>query len=92
MVTTIDEPVDPATLPLADLKAELATVAAHLYAGTCRWLELVAELDRRSGWAEAGVRSCAEWVAWQQDGLCVLPGLGANVDRHGAPAYRRLAR
>lgn len=65
MVTTLDEPVDPATLPLGDLKAELATVAAHLYAGTCRWLELVAELDRRSGWDEAGVRSCAEWVAWR---------------------------
>jgi hypothetical protein len=47
------------------LEAELATMAAQLYAGTCRWLELVAELDRRSGWAVAGVRSCAEWLAWR---------------------------
>jgi hypothetical protein len=47
------------------LEAELATMAAQLYAGTCRWLELVAELDRRSGWVVAGVRSCAEWLAWR---------------------------
>jgi len=64
-VTTSGDPVDPAALPLADLEAELATLASHLYAGTCRWLELVAELDRRAGWVEAGVRSCAEWIAWR---------------------------
>jgi hypothetical protein len=64
-VTTSGDPVDPAALPLADLEAELATLASHLYAGTCRWLELVAELDRRAGWGEAGVRSCAEWIAWR---------------------------
>ena len=33
--------------------------------GTCRWLELVAELDRRRGWAEDGCGSCAEWLAWR---------------------------
>jgi hypothetical protein len=47
------------------LEAELATLASHLYAGTCRWLELVAELDRRGGWAERGCVSCAEWLAWR---------------------------
>ncbi|HET7130337.1 MAG TPA: DUF222 domain-containing protein, partial [Gaiellaceae bacterium] len=50
---------------MEDLEAELATLTAHLNAGTCRWLELVAELDRRSGWVHAGVRSCAEWLAWR---------------------------
>jgi hypothetical protein len=65
MLATISERVDPATLSAADLEAELARLASHLYAGTCRWLELVAELDRRSGWVEAGVRSCAEWIAWR---------------------------
>jgi hypothetical protein len=49
-VTTSGDPADPAALPQA---------------GTCRWLELVAELDRRAGWVEAGVRSCAEWIAWR---------------------------
>ncbi|HST15570.1 MAG TPA: DUF222 domain-containing protein [Gaiellaceae bacterium] len=64
-MTTADDPIDPAALPLAALEAELATLASHLYAGTCRWLELVAELDRRAGWADAGARSCAEWIAWR---------------------------
>ena len=65
MLATANEQADPETLSLADLEAELATLAAHVYAGTCRWLELVAELDRRSGWAAAGLRSCAEWIAWR---------------------------
>jgi Domain of unknown function (DUF222)/HNH endonuclease len=57
---------DPAAASLAELEDELATLAAHLYAGTCRWLELVGELDRRGGWAESGgCRSCAEWLAWR---------------------------
>jgi Domain of unknown function (DUF222)/HNH endonuclease len=25
----------------------------------------VGELDRRSGWVDGGVRSCAEWIAWR---------------------------
>jgi hypothetical protein len=52
-------------LTLDELEAELATLASHLYAGTCRWLELVAEVDRRGAWAEDGSGSCAEWLAWR---------------------------
>src|SRR5207247_2233071 len=52
-------------LTLAELEDEIATLASHLYAGTCRWLELVAELDRRGAWAESGSGSCAEWLAWR---------------------------
>jgi hypothetical protein len=48
-----------------ELESELATLAAHLAAGKCRWLELLAELDRRRVWAEQGTGSCAEWVAWR---------------------------
>ena len=40
---------DMADLDMQQLEDELATLAAHLYAGTCRWLELVGELDRRGG-------------------------------------------
>jgi Domain of unknown function (DUF222)/HNH endonuclease len=54
-----------AALSLDELEAELATLASHLYAGTCRWLELVAEIDRRGDWAESGRASCAEWLAWR---------------------------
>ena len=47
------------------LEAELATLAAHLYAGTCRWLELLGELDRRAGWLGTGCDSTVEWIAWR---------------------------
>src|SRR3990170_3355498 len=31
----------------------------------CRWLELVAETDRRGCWADEGRGSCGEWLAWR---------------------------
>jgi Domain of unknown function (DUF222) len=45
-----------------ELEDEIATLASHIYAGTCRWLDLVAELDRRGGFAGCTV---AEWLAWR---------------------------
>jgi hypothetical protein len=51
-----------AGLSLQELEDELATLASHLYAGTCRWLELVGELDRRGEWTDC---SCAQWLAWR---------------------------
>jgi hypothetical protein len=56
---------DLAALSFDELEDELATLASHLYAGTCRWLELVAEIDRRGEWADSGRTSCAEWLAWR---------------------------
>jgi len=56
---------DLAGLSPEQLEDEIATLAAHIYAGTCRWLELVGELERRGGWAESGSGSCAEWLAWR---------------------------
>ena len=44
------------------LEEELASLASHLYAGMCRWLELVAELDRRGGLSGC---TTAEWLAWR---------------------------
>lgn len=70
-----------AELWLRELEDELATLASHLYAGTCRWLELVAELDRRG--ASAGCTS-AEWVAWR----C---GLTPRTAREHVRIARRLA-
>jgi Domain of unknown function (DUF222)/HNH endonuclease len=49
-------------LSLDELEDEIATLASHIYAGTCRWLELVAELDRRGSVAAS---STAEWLAWR---------------------------
>ncbi|MBI5106643.1 MAG: DUF222 domain-containing protein [Solirubrobacterales bacterium] len=44
---------------------EISTLAAHLSAATCRWLELVADFDVREGWGAWGCRSCAHWLAWR---------------------------
>jgi Domain of unknown function (DUF222) len=54
-----------ADVPFDELQDEIATLASHIYAGTCRWLELVGEFDRRGSWAEWGGGTCAEWLAWR---------------------------
>ena len=53
------------TMPLERLEAEITTLAGHLAAAVCRWLLLVAEFDRREGWARWECRSCAHWLSWQ---------------------------
>ena len=52
---------EPRDLSFDELEQELASLAAHIYSGTCRWLELVAEVDRR------GELACttSEWLAWR---------------------------
>ncbi len=51
--------------PLAELAREITSGAVRLAAATAAWLVLVAEFDRRQGWAGVGIRSCAHWLAWQ---------------------------
>jgi hypothetical protein len=63
--STTTDMSDLAGLSLAQLEDEVATMASHIYAGTCRLLELVGELDRRGSWEESGCGSCAEWLAWR---------------------------
>jgi hypothetical protein len=71
-------------LTLEELEDEIAELASHTYAGSCRWLELVGELDRRGGFAESGYGSCAEWLAWR----C---GLMPRAAREHVRVARRLA-
>ncbi len=40
-------------------------MAAHLSAAECRWLQLVAEFDRREAWLQWGCRTCAFWLSWK---------------------------
>jgi Domain of unknown function (DUF222)/HNH endonuclease len=49
--------------PLERLEREIGELAAHIHAATARWLGMVAEFDRREGWAEWGCKSCAHWLA-----------------------------
>lgn len=52
-------------MPLERLEERICELAAHLAAGTCRFLQLVAEFDARRGWASWDLPSCAAWLAWK---------------------------
>ena len=39
-------------LSLRDLEARITELAGHLNAANHRWLRLIAEFDRRQGWAD----------------------------------------
>ena len=48
-----------------ELAALITAGAVRLAAATASWLRLVARFDERGGWHGVGIRSCAEWLAWQ---------------------------
>src|SRR5688572_20603415 len=48
-----------------DLIDRITELAGRLNAANARWLALIAEFDRRRGWAEWGVKSCAHWLNWK---------------------------
>lgn len=52
-------------IPLERLEADLVELAGHLTAGTCRWLLLLGEFDRRQGWLTWGCHSAAHWLSWR---------------------------
>lgn len=47
---------------LAELEAEITELAGHLNAANYRWLLLIAEFDRRHGWSDGRLASCAHWL------------------------------
>jgi len=46
-----------------ELADKIAILSAHIQAATCRLLLLIAEMDRRGGWAGMGFVSCAHWLS-----------------------------
>ena len=50
---------------LGALEAQIMELWGHINAATAHFLELVAEFDRRQGWAQHGMASCAQWLSWQ---------------------------
>lgn len=52
-------------LPIAELEAQITELAGHLNAANHRWLVLIAEFDRREGWADGSTQSCAHWLGWK---------------------------
>jgi hypothetical protein len=53
-----------ASIPTPVLVDQITLLAGHLNAAHARFLALIAELDRRQGWAEWGVKSMAHWLNW----------------------------
>ncbi|MFO1469030.1 MAG: DUF222 domain-containing protein [Steroidobacteraceae bacterium] len=51
-----------ATVPLELLEAKITELATHIHSAEHRWLLLIAEFDRRRGWAEGAFVSCAHWL------------------------------
>ena len=47
------------------LEAQITEVWGHINAATAHFLALVAEFDRKQGWAQHGLASCAQWLNWQ---------------------------
>ena len=52
-------------LATSRVESELVELSGHLAAGTCRFLQLLAEFDARDGWAGPGLRTCAQWLNWR---------------------------
>jgi len=49
-------------LPIEDLEAQITELAGHLNAANYRWLLLIREFDRRLGWVDGKLASCAHWL------------------------------
>jgi len=54
-----------AARPIKEIAAEITELAGHLNAANHRWLMLIAEFDRRNGWADGACHSCAHWLNFQ---------------------------
>jgi Domain of unknown function (DUF222)/HNH endonuclease len=65
------------------LEREARNLASSIAAVTCRWLLIVAELDRREAWRACGCRGMAHWLAWK----C---GVAPNTARQHLEVARRL--
>lgn len=64
-----------------ELEDRIVDLAARIAAATCRWLELIAEYERRGAHEGAGFHCCATWLAWR----CSIAGRSARE-------YLRVAR
>jgi len=50
------------SLSLDQLQEQITELSGHLNAANYRWLCLIAEFDRRGGWCDGALHSCAHWL------------------------------
>lgn len=73
--------------PVAELAAELGSLAAEIAAHTCRFLRVLGEFDAQQGWQQyAGMCSCAHWLSWR----CGMSGSTAREHVRVARALQTL--
>ncbi len=65
MSDVVLERSDLAATPTERLEAEATSLAGHLAAAMCRFLDVVAELAQREAWKSWEARSMAHWVSWK---------------------------
>jgi hypothetical protein len=73
-------PNSPSPLPLEELEAQITALAGQLNAAQYRFLMLIAEFDRRLGWGDGRLASCAHWLNFK----CGL-NIGAARDYRELP-------
>jgi len=56
---------DVTAVPVEVLERQLTSWAANMAAAEARWLQWLAEYDRREGWAQWGCASAAHWLSWK---------------------------
>lgn len=91
------------SISLEELEAQITTLAGQLNAANYRWLVLIAEFDRRNGWAGGKFPSCAHWLNFKcglnlgaarekvrvAHALAGLPKIAASVSR-GELSYSKI--
>jgi hypothetical protein len=86
-IPEIDYNSDEPSINSADYNDQIAdkitTLAGQINAANYRFLKLIAEFDRREGWAGFGIRSCAHWLNWK----C---GIGLTAAREKVRTARAL--
>ena len=73
---------------LNTLEAQITQLWGHINAATARFLALLAEFDRKEGWAQHGVASCAHWLSWQ----CGIGPVAAREKMRTARALESLPK
>ena len=63
VISPLDRPLT--ELSTEELAGEITTLYSRISAETCRWLQLVAEYDKRNAFRdEWGARHMADWLSW----------------------------
>ncbi len=89
METTLETaPPSLADLTTERLEAQIVAMAARRAADDCAWLLLIAEFDRREGWASWECRSTAYWLGWH----CGLSVVAAREHVRVGRALQHLPR